>query len=658
MAMKEIEVNEASQGKILALAKGILAKRSADTQLTTKMRIIDEAYARYVGADAIGDGSGKDDAGNTCCGNALNDDNVIAPIVVSQVDSMVAYLADIFLSGTPLFPVVSSPNKRMAAEQLETLLDDHAQLGGYVRQLLLMLRDGVKYNLSAIEVDWTSIEQFTVLTDYLSDEGRKLDKNPKSYNKIKRLDPYNIVMDMNVPIGDIATDGDYAGYIEIISKTKLKRLINKLAKEEKALNKVSAFKALDKNVGANMSNYREHPTVSKYITPNRTAGNGVNWSTYLGVDTSGIPRQASNLYDGSSYEKFTLYARIMPFDLGIKAPAQNTPQIWKFTIINGTTVIEATRIISAFDTLPILFGQPMEDGLGYQTQSIAEGSIPFQDAANTLYNIRFAAARRSVSDRALYNADLINPSDVNNKAPAAKIPVRIKALSNMGIESAYKQIPFDMRGTESTLTDAAQIVAFSQTLSGINGPQQGQFQKGNKSVTEWNDTIGGSDNRMRLPAMMYECQVFSPLKQIMALNIFQYGQNALVVSQKTGEVMDINIDELRKEVLSFRMADGYSPKSKLASSDMLMNGMNLIMNSPMLQQAYGAMLPNLFAHLMQLGGVKGLEQYSQPQAQSQSALNTNSIQAPAQPAPTGQPTGIDPTTGQPASSTAPALPMA
>lgn len=504
-----------------------------------------------------------------------------------------------------MFPVVSSPSKRENAEKLETLLDDHALLGGYARQILLAIKDGVKYNLCAIEADWDSLDKFSVLDDFLSEtaDKTKVHKDVTYFTKLKRLDLYNTIWDYSVPPGDVAAEGDYAGYVSLMSRSKLVRLLARLKRENKVMN---ATDALSSSNAGSSSVYQTHPSISAYVTPQRD-----KWANYFPAS-----EDKESMNSGTSYEVLKLYLRILPSDYGITAPASDIPQIWKFTIVNSSVVIEASRVISAYDYLPILFGQPLEDGLGYQTQSTAEGAIPFQAAATTLYNIRFAAARRSVSDRALYNPDLINPSDINSKAAAPKIPVRIKALSTLGLESAYKQIPFDMRGTETALSDARAIVGFSQELSGINGPQQGQFQKGNKSVQEWNDTIGGSNNRLRLPAILLEHQLFSPLKQILALNIFQYGEDAEIKSQKTGETLSINIAELRNDVLSFRMADGYSPKSKMASTEMLTAGMTMLMNSPILQQAYGAMLPAMFAHIMQLGGVRDLEQYvpAAPQA--------------------------------------------
>ena len=229
---------------------------------------------------------------------------------------------------------------------------------------------------------------------------------------------------------------------------------------------------------------------------------------------------------------------------------------------------------------------------------------------------------------------------MNSSAAAPKIPASISALSSKKLSDLYHQIPFDMRGTESTLQDAQMIVQFSKELHGMNNPRQGQFQKGNKSVVEWEDTMGGSDQRLRLPAVILEHQVFAPLKSMMVLNIYQYGSDTVVVSQKSGNTITVDLEVLRKQVLAFRVADGYTPKSKLASVTMLTTGMQMIATSQILQQAYGQHLPGMFSHMMQLGGVRGLEEYDPMYAQNQAAQNAPpaQMQDPTQQvAPSGEP---------------------
>lgn len=600
-----------SQEEILEYLSLVLTEHKRFNDYHSKMEAIDIAYARYqTNIDpntGIARGEGIDAATQPV--GVLNLPSTCPPVVVSQVDSMVAYLADVFLSGYPLFPIVSNPSTKQYAEQLETLIDDHATIGGYARQFLMFFKDGVKYNVSALEVDWTAIEQYSTMDSLLEPGSKKLTRDNKSYNKISRLDPYNTIWDKTVSPGDVALEGDYAGHISIKSRTKLKRYLNRLGNDSEAFNVREALASTSMDESA----YHAPPQVSNYITA-RKPTTGMTWAQYL---TGSDFDDKAKAMGGDNFEIITLYARIIPHDFKLSVPMPKTPQVWKFVIINQKILVQAKRIISAYDMLPILFGQPLEDGLGYQTQSIAEANIPFQEAAKTLFNIRFNSARRAVSDRALYDPDLISKDDVNAPVPAAKIPVKSNRLDKKNISEAYHQIPFDSRGTEAAMQDGMTIVNFGKELSGLNSPMQGQFQRGNKSVQEWNDTMGGADARLRMPALTLEFQVFMPLKYMIKLNIFQYGEDAEVVSQKSGDQVSVKLSELRDKVLSFKVADGYTPKSKMAGTDSLASLMQMLTQSQPLQQAYGQMLPSMFAHLASLMGVKGLEEYSPPPQQAQ-----------------------------------------
>ena len=601
------QVSEKTQAAIIEYSRYILTEHIQHQDYFNKMEEIDMAYARYIAhvdpktGLPIGEGI---DAATTPVG-VFNVPSTTPPVIVSQVESMVGYLSEVFLSGTPLFPVVSNPSNRNDAGALEALLDDHSTLGGYPRELLIFLRDSIKYNLAAVEVDWTSIDQYDVMDELLAPDQPQLKTKAVKFSKLQRLDMYNTIWDRNTDPGSIAKEGDYAGYIKILSRPKLKRLLNKLSIDGDAMN---VEKALASYIQSDAPNYRLHPQVSDYISSRKPIST-INWRVFLGED-----KTDTGLFCGN-YEVMTLYGRLCPADIGISAPKKNTPQIFKFIIVNGNIVICAKRIISAYDYLPILFAQPFEDGLGYQTKSIAEGSIPIQEAAKTLFAIKFNTARRAVSDRALYNPSVINPRDVNAPVPAAKIPVNANSLNARPISDFYFPIPFDGRGTESALQDGMQIVGFGKELSGLNSPLQGQFQKGNKSVVEWQDTMGGADARLRLPALALEYQFFSPLKEILKFNIYQYGEDAIVVSQRTGDQIPVDIQKLRRSVLSFRVADGYTPKSKLASTEAITQIMQLISQSPVLQQVYGAMLPAIVDHLAQLMGVRGLSEYMPQQPQ-------------------------------------------
>lgn len=359
-----VKLSKETQTNFVTYAQAILTAHRQKEQIFNKMEVIDMAYARYQ------EFQDTDTACKVNC-NIFETDKIVAPIVISQVDSLVAYLADVFLSGTPLFPVVSTPARRKWAEQLETLVDDHAELGGYVRQLLLHFRDAVKYNFAGIEANWECVEEFSALTSYLEESTQTAKKAEKYYTALTRLDPYNTIWDDTVAPADVAKEGDYAGYVGVLSKIKLKKLINQLSRAKEAINATEALKTIGQGT-AETTNYRQHPQVSEYITA-RKPRDTVDWVSYI-TGTKAAYRRGG----AENYEKVVLYVRVLPSEFGIPSPNPNTHQIWKLILINGTVLLHAKRIISAYDNLPIYFSQPQEDGLLYQTKSLAESQIPIK----------------------------------------------------------------------------------------------------------------------------------------------------------------------------------------------------------------------------------------------------------------------------------------
>ena len=589
----------------------------------TKMLAIDIAYARYVSNADLAQGldeTGRD-AATTPVG-VFGMDSITPPVVIAQVDSAVAYLADVYLSGYPLFPVVSTPANKDKAEQLETITDDHATIGGYPRQLLMFLRNAVKYNAGAVEVEWQSIKEYTVgdspLMGIIEDAPKVINKQYRSYTAITNLDMYNTIWDKTVAPGDVAKEADFAGYIQLMSRTKLKRFMQRLNEDKEGFNTKEALASTVGMAPYPTRFYKMPPKISNYITA-RLPLDQINWFEYLGG-------KSERMAGIANYEVLRLYARITPDSFQLTAPEPKTPQIWRFILVNGVPV-SAKRITSAYDYLPILMGQPIEDGLGFQTQSIGEAAIPFQQAAKTLVNIRFNAARRAVSDRAIYDATVINPADINAPVPAAKIPIRPNSLQgNRTLAEVYHQIPFDMRGTETTISDAMSIVNFGKELSGMNDPQRGKFQPGNKSVKEWTDTMGGADARLRLPALTLEYQFFTPLKSLIILNILQYASDQTLINQKSGKEVNVSIEDIRQSALSFKIADGYTPKSKLASTEAITSFTQMILQNQLLTKMYGPLLPGMISHLAQLMGIHGLEEYAPqqpPNMQQQGVTDPN-----------------------------------
>ena len=157
-------------------------------------------------------------------GDANKFRNVTIPVILPQVENAVTYQASVFLTGNPIFGVVSDPANEDAANQMEALIGDQQIKFGWVRELMLFLRDGFKYNIAATEVSWEQRVTAALDTD-LSYKGGK-EAKPKeviwSGNRIRRWDMYNTFFDTRVIPTEVYRQGEFAGTQEIISRIELK----------------------------------------------------------------------------------------------------------------------------------------------------------------------------------------------------------------------------------------------------------------------------------------------------------------------------------------------------------------------------------------------------------------------------------------------------
>lgn len=597
-----------AQKAILEYLASAIKQHEDNEELRLKMAVIDKAYARYRELESESCAQNGEGVDPQVIQQQLQDElgelresfiHVEIPLIVSQVDSFVAYATEIYLSGYPIFGIVTDPKNKKVGQYVEAMLDKHARIGRYRRELQMFFRDAAKYNIAPLMVEWDTVNHYqrTSQEDVALNDKPTISPVSVGYNKLKRLDPYNTFYDPSVLPGDVAAHGDHAGTVELMTMQKLRRLLNKLAANERGM-------VFNQNVALSSTHsgtkiYNKKPQISEHVV----ADKGFDWDSYLTT----IKSTKNEAVYGSKFEVSTLTVRAEPKDLYLSDdPGEH---IYKFIVVNQEHVVYIERLYTPFNYLPIMLGQPSEDGMGLQTKSIAEAALPMQKAASGLVNMRFHAARRSIVDRALYDRDMIDEDDVNNPNAAAKIPVKTNALTRGKISDAYYSIPYRDTASNAMLSDALVVSDWTSDLNGLNRAAQGQFTKGNRTQGEFQDIMSNSEQRQRLPVLILEDQVFMPIKQTMLLNIMRFASGEIVQAQDTGEELEQDVNELTNIVLDFKVADGYLPKAKLANTDLLTAMMAQIGQNPMLAQSYGNSLPAMFAHLASLGGITGLDQY-------------------------------------------------
>ena len=521
--------------------------------------------------------------------------NVIVPIVMPQVEAAVTYQSSVFLTGTPIFGFVAPPDQEDTALQYQAIVEENSTRGGWVQQFQIFFRDIFKYNLGAIEVSWDREVTEAVETDIGFMAGKE--GKPKEViwegNKIKRWDLYNTFFDTRYKPTSLYKDGEFVGSTELMSRIHLKKFINELP--DKMISNVKA--AFESGMGTQggsgtggIESYyipQINPGALMQLDPKRST----DWMSWAGM----LERPPGQIEYKNLYEVTTMYARIIPSDFNLRVPSANTPQVWKFIVVNHQVLIYAERQTNAHGYLPVLFGQSNEDGLGFQTKSLADNAEPFQAIGSALVNSAMASRRRAISDRTLYDPSRVSAEHINSDNPSAKIPVRPAAYGKNVGEAVYA---FPYRDDQSAVAfqELPQMMQMANSVNGQNQSKQGQFVKGNKTLHEYADVMNNANGRDQMTSMLLEAQVFTPLKQILKLNVMQYQAGVSIYSPSAKALVKIDPVELRKSQAVFKVTDGLTPTDKIISGDDFTTALQTIGSSPQIGAAYN--IGPMFSYLM------------------------------------------------------------
>ena len=595
-----------SQDGLLSYLRAATGIQWRAYNLREQFRLIDLAYQR--------EGDYTEEQAKARLANRYGDptkfQNITMPIVMPQVEAAVTYQASVFLTGTPLFPVVAAPSDMQAARALETIIDNQAIQGQWVAELTQTIRNAFKYNFYALEVAWkkTKVASFESDTDSFSKEG-KPKQIIKEGNALRNLDVYNLIFDTRVQPSKMHIDGEYAGYTEIMSRLKFKSFLAELGDDKVGFN----FKeAIESGVGETsiVMNSQTAPFYIPWINPDTvqiySGLTEFNWMAWANLEDDTPKLQYRN-----SYRVTTLYARILPSDFGLKASEANTPQIWKFIYVNEQVLIWAERQTNAHNMLPIIFGQGAVDGLGFQTKSLASNEIPFQQLGSALWNSAMAAQRRNISDRMIYNPLYIAENQINNPNPAAKIPIRPAAYGKPLSEAVYP-IPFRNDNLEDVVILADKVDQMANKLARSNPARQGQFVKGNKTRSEFDSVMANATGEDQLRAIQFESYLFTPLKEILKINILQYQTADTMFNTQDKKPIEIDPVQLRKTVMSFKLSDGLIPADRLAKTEVIRDGFQTLANVPAIASGYN--LTPMFSYLMKIQGAD-IEEFEKPAEQ-------------------------------------------
>lgn len=582
---------------------------------------------------------------NVMSGSAKrNIGEIQVPIAMPQIESAVAHQVGVFLSSYPIFGVVAPKDQMALATQMETVLGHHAKTYGWSRALIRTIRRGFKYNFGPTFVHWKKRKEYSITTGTQQQNyGMAMAAaNTIGGNCIEDIDPYNCFFDFRIDPGSYHQEGECFGWNHMISRTALKRLVAALD-PGKVTNLREAFSSGDCSINVGQSNSALDyyvPDINQLLRPSGSTFQGTtNWMAFAGLEGNG----ASNRIPYKDFYTLTkVVIRALPSDFGKYGAGANTPTLYYALIVNWKYVIYVEQMSAAYDMLPVLIYQPNDDGLGHQSQSMVDVALPFQDMASALWNTNLESKRRAVFDRLLYNPKFINKEDIDPAQAVARIPLRnMSQLTKQDIQGAVYQIPFREDGASNNLQMSEMISQMADVANGQNKVDRGQFQKGNKTKTEFETTMGNSSSRPQLIALSTEEQFFTPMKEIIKANTLMYQTPETFLDPSKKQVVTVDPVELRKLMFQFKMTDGMLPADKMINSDLLMVFLQTAQAMPVLMSEYDVI--GMFLYWAQLKGAIWVDEFKRDPAAQQQFLNlyqqTSMAQnaTPPEPVPANQP---------------------
>ena len=585
------------------------------SQLSNRLSTVSPLRARMLKADYVANGVYTKPWANPTDQEKKLDE--VVPIVNSQVGTALAFLSKTFLSSDTIFPIVSAPEGDSIAQQFNTLISHYADDFQWRRNLLVALGKGLRYPVTAVECTWETrkvnkpVNKLKGNTAQISTEA-----TVKAGFSIKALDMYNVFWDSSVAPARVSEDGEYAGYIEAMTASLLLRKLQNLgaleALSKEKLAKIMLSKGIKSYYISQFPGFTTHEISSHADYPlGETFGINQDGTPYTGGKQQ---VQVTN----SLYEVTTVYYRILPCLLGLTEADLpgidiNSLQVFKFILVGGLTIAYAEVRTNAHELLPIFFGQPFENGLGYSTNSLSEDLLPLQNTASTLLTGDLQAMRRLLADRMLYNPEMVAHEDINKASVTNKIPVKNAAYGRQLSEAIY-QIPFEDRLAGTRIGAAQQILQFSMMLSGQNPVAQGQFVKGNKTNSQFDQVVNNSSARQVQMALLLEDQFFSPIKNTLMSDMLQYQEPVDILDRSTGTTVKVDPSALRNAIYRFEITDGLIDVAKTANTESVQYILQALQSNPQLAMGYN--LPKMLSHLATLLGVKDLDDFIvQPQPQ-------------------------------------------
>lgn len=483
---------------------------------------------------------------------------VSLPLMFVHLDDMMTYYAQTFAPNRGMFYHSGDPKETEEATQLVAIMNNHAVYAGYYRQLLRSIWSILKYNTGGV---WNSWDKDYGPKLEATETGTRLAQDVVfAGNRIKAIDMYNFLCDPAVEMVDLHKDGEWAAEASMVSHYGLKSR----CMEGRYFN---CETALDTQSTAGVAaQYYKDPPMESRLDNDDSQAKSFSWYSYItGVD--------SYMLNGA-FELVTMYIKLNPNDFGLipgnqEAKAgRNRYEVWRFTLLNGETLVECEYMNNMHGNLPAYVGLLNDDHMKEAAKSVAEILNPLQQFSSFLLNVHVLANRKNIYGTTYYDPSCIDMDKIPAGEVAARVPVKpqgwgrdIRTMvqhDNNTLDT--KQTLGDLQGMMAIIDQFFPTQSLPSQIAGIDRAVDSQVA----AVQQ------GSNRRQQKGARLIDESMLRPMRCSMYYNIVQFqADNVSVADFYTGKDVKIDLSKLRGMNLSLIIGQGLKALDRQAMQGQL-----------------------------------------------------------------------------------------
>lgn len=524
---------------------------------------------------------------------------IMFPYKFAVVSTVVTYGMKVFCSKQP-FINLGADSKEQAdlVRYAETMLQRHLEATKIIARIWQLLLDGEVYGVGIMRCIWrTKYGNRRVLRPLADSEKLMLAGQPDAQTKLARdverrviwagneitnIDPFMFLPDPNVPMSEVSEKGEYVYWREFVGKHILMR---------------AQAEGLLKYVDRVQENTENGPNTKWSNLSHRSALSGGD--SHAGESPRNSRYGQSNVYqmDQGSVE-------IIPAELGLGP--ETAPQKWLFTILNGTTIVQAEPLDYDHGRHPVEVSEPYSLGYGFGQPALGDYIGPVQDILSWFIDSHIYNIRAALNNQWVYDPSKIDEKSLKYPQPGKHI--RLKPLAyGTDVRTAIQQVPVtDV--TRGHMSDLSTFIRIGDMVSAVNDSTRGVQPAGGRRTAAETRIVGESAfGRLGAHMQLISQQSLTRIAEQCILNIQQF-QDISIWTKVIGQEAMAKIGQrLLTSDFTYPVHDGTLPLDKAANFDLWKEILFGMAKSQILQRTHS--FPRVFEHVCQIGGAANISSF-------------------------------------------------